>query len=241
MRHYSFKPGWAASFGCLVLTVLFVSLGQWQLRRADEKAAIMAAHASKTGEPAVVYTGQPPLTDAERFSHLALTGTWDTAHQFLLDNQIHQGQAGYHVLTPVTLNGGSVHILVNRGWIPLGPTRETLPDLTISHPQANITGRVERFPAVGMKLAGGEIPSAGWPARVQRLERGPLESRLGYTIDNWQILLDPAVSEGYARDWQQPDLAPDKSRAYALQWFLFALVAAGLYVWHGFRAGRRAS
>ncbi|MGI9213318.1 MAG: hypothetical protein ACR2HF_12680, partial [Methylococcaceae bacterium] len=69
------------------------------------------------------------------------------------------------------------------------------------------------------------------------LEQKPLENRLGYSLQSYQILLDEPLADGYLRDWRTPDLAPEKNRGYALQWFLFALVTVIIYLWLGFNSG----
>jgi surfeit locus 1 family protein len=127
-------------------------------------------------------------------------------------------------------------VLVNRGWIAAGPDRRRLPELPIRAPVVEATGMVERFPAVGLKLAGAEIPAPGWPAAVQVLERKALERRLGYRLLPYQVLLDAGEPEGYAREWKPANVDPDKSTGYAIQWFSFAAIALGLFLRHGFKA-----
>lgn len=236
VRNYSFKPSRLASLAVLILVLLFQALGAWQLRRADEKTALMQNRNLKTAEPALMIAPNEVLTEAHRFRRVVVTGHYDADHQILLDNQIHNQQAGYHVLTPLTLTDNSTHLLINRGWIPLGPNRNILPDVSPPQTSVRISGIVDRFPAVGFKLKGGEIPSEGWPTRVLRLEQGPLENRLGYPLMSYQILLDESLADGYLRDWRTPDLAPEKNRGYALQWFIFALVTVIIYLWHGFKS-----
>lgn len=239
MSHYSFKQGWTVSLGSLILIVLFVTLGNWQLHRADEKTTLMENRKQKTQEPPLHLTGNEPLTEAHRFRRVELDGLYDSDHQFLLDNQVYRQQAGYHALTPLGLDGSPSHILINRGWLPLGSNRDAVPDLTLHTRQVHITGIVDHFPAVGLKLKGGEIPTADWPAKVQRLEVEPLTARLGYPLLSYQVLLDESVPDGYLRDWKQPDLQPEKNKAYAFQWFLFAVLTAAVYLWRGFRPVRK--
>ncbi|WP_228719990.1 SURF1 family protein [Methylococcus geothermalis] len=240
MAHYSFKPSGVAVIGVALALPLFCALGVWQLNRAAEKRALQAQWASQSAEPA--WRLGAPTAEAEppRYRRVTAKGRYDADHQFLLDNQIHGGQAGYHVLTPLRLDGSDRAVLVNRGWIPAGPDRQRLPELAIPAPAVELTGMVERFPAVGLKLEGAEIPQPGWPAMVQVLEREPLEQRLGYRLLSYQVLLDEREDQGFVRDWKPASVDPDKSTGYALQWFSFAAVALGLFLRHGFKAARPA-
>ena len=105
----------------VALMVLTVQLGNWQQGRAAEKEAIQARIDVLMQTPA-----QPMRADAaqaDEWQPLRLTGVWLTAATRLIDNRTHQGQAGYHVLTPLLLNDGSGAVLVNRGWVAAGDRR----------------------------------------------------------------------------------------------------------------------
>jgi surfeit locus 1 family protein len=239
LRNYSFKPGWKASLGFLAVLALFVSLGLWQLHRADEKKALMEAREQRgRDEPARLSGSESSLEDL-RYRRVVVAGEYDPDHQFLVDNQVHDRQPGYYVLTPLRIAGGSVAVLVNRGWIPMGSNRARKPDVSLRTARVQISGIVDRFPGVGLKLKGAEVPGPGWPALVQVPEPDRLAERLGYPVLPYQVLLDSSAEEGYARSWRETRLDPGKNLGYALQWFLFAAVAAILYARHGLKAGLR--
>ncbi|HUL12199.1 MAG TPA: SURF1 family protein [Methylococcaceae bacterium] len=238
MKNYSFKPGWIPSICVIVLFPLFLLLGAWQLHRADEKKALMALREQHQNEPPIALTGEGLTLEGNRYRRVVVAGEYDVGHQFLLDNQIFKQQAGYHVLTPLRINGSSLTVLVNRGWIPAGRDRTRRPDLAITQTKVRIGGFVDRFPGVGFKLKGSEIPSPGWPALVQLADSERLSGRLGYRLLPYQVLLDANEGEGYERAWQPPSLLPETNQGYALQWFSFALVLVFLYVWYGYERKR---
>lgn len=238
MRNYSFKPGRFASLACLIFWSGFVGLGYWQLQRAGEKITLMAQRTRQLEAPPLSLTATTGLTRDDRFRRIEVTGTYDTDHPLLLDNQIHHQQAGYHVLWPLAIEGSDRHILVNHGWIPVGTDRANLPPLTRPDAVATVTGILDHFPQPGLKLPGSEIPSPGWPARLLRLEAGALQTRLGYPLLAFQLLLDENRPGTELRDWKMPDLAPEKNQGYALQWFLFAGATLFIYIRHGFKSGR---
>ena len=98
---------------------LFALLGAWQLGRAEQKRSLAADFAG--GGPAIEWRQLPP--GAPRYQRVQVRGHYDPAHQFLLDNMSHESVAGLQVLTPFLLDDGSA-VLVNRGWVPWGATRE---------------------------------------------------------------------------------------------------------------------
>jgi len=58
---------------------------------------------------------------------LEVQGVFDDAHTILLDNRVMNGVAGYHVLSPLRIAGSELAILVNRGWLAAGRSRERIP------------------------------------------------------------------------------------------------------------------
>lgn len=237
MANYRFRPTWLPTLATLLLLPVFVSLGLWQLHRADEKIALMNQREGRQSQPAL--RGAEAFTsEAGRYRRVELAGEFDAAHQFLLDNQVFNQQAGYLVLTPLRIAGTQEAVLVNRGWVPVGADRRHLPEVALNQTKVQVNGLIDHYPGVGFKLKGAEIPSPGWPSVVQWLDAGRLSERLGYRLLPYQVLLAPDEPGGYARDWKQASLNPEKNQGYALQWFSFASVLAVLYVWLGFKPKR---
>ncbi len=240
MNNYSFKPGWGISVVFLLVATLFVNLGFWQLRRAEEKQGLMDLREARNQDDPVRLDGAVADLETLRYRRVAVAGQYDAAHQFLLDNRHHGQQPGYEVLTPLRIAGAGTAVLVNRGWVPLGADRNHLPDLGLAAPvDVRLTGVVEHFPGVGFKLRGAEVPGPGWPSVVQVAEPERLAERLGYKLLPYQVLLDETAGEGYVRAWRENRQTPEKNQGYALQRFMFALVAALLYARHGLKAGAR--
>jgi surfeit locus 1 family protein len=161
-----------------------------------------------------------------------VTGHYDTSHQIFIDNQMLEGKPGYLVLTPFLPDGGQPGILVNRGWVALGASREVLPDIAINSAIQQVQGRINNFPEPGLKLKGAEIPGELWPVRVQIIDSKLLADKLGYALANYQIELDSTQPEGYQRRWKiAVAIPPEKHLAYAVQWFGLALTLTALFIW----------
>ncbi|MDD5036819.1 MAG: SURF1 family protein [Methylococcaceae bacterium] len=235
MKKYSFKPGMVPTLGLIALLPLFISLGLWQLSRAEEKKTLMEQRQQRKNDAPLRSIGDLSPWENYRFRRVELAGEFDVDHQFLLDNQLFNQQAGYQVLTPLRIEGQDFAVLINRGWVPVGRDRSLRPDLGMARAKAHIAGIVDKFPGVGFKLNGAEVPSPGWPALVQLADAERLSERLGYRLLPYQVLLAPGEAEGYERNWRSASLNPEKNQGYALQWFSFALVLAGLYIWYGFK------
>ena len=62
-----------------------------------------------------------------------------------------------------------------------------------------------------------------------------LAAALGRELAPRQVLLDPAVPDGYVRDWVVPGTTPDRHLGYAVQWFAFAALAVAIWFVLSFR------
>ena len=108
-----------AILGGLLLAFLlpaFVSLGLWQWRKAEVKTTLQAELDARSNDAPIIMPTAPVASESLRFRRVILRGTYDAARQVLIDNRLYREQAGYHVITPLRLEGSTMHVLVNRGW-----------------------------------------------------------------------------------------------------------------------------
>lgn len=233
MGRYSITFEKAPTLAYLCLLSLLCALGIWQLGRAEEKRAFLKQQeqGSASSETIQLSTAIEDNVDSLRYKKVQATGHYDQAHQFLIDNQISAGKAGYFVLTPFVLQGEAKAVLVNRGWVPLNQDRSVLPDVQIKNEQTVVTGRINRFPGVGIKLAGAEIPTDSWPSVVQVVDSQVLAKKLAYPLFTFQIELDKDRPEGFKREWQTTTIMlPEQHTAYAIQWFALAITLTILFI-----------
>jgi surfeit locus 1 family protein len=225
--------------GLLLLGALFASLGTWQLRRAEENRALRAQFDDDSA--AVLATLPRELDAATRFRRVEIRGEYVERPQFLLDNMLHDGTAGYHVLTALRVAGGREHVLVNRGWIAAGADRRVLPGLAVGGEQRIVSGRLERLPRPGLRLGassgGGDRTQ---PAIVlQYPTAAELAQLLGEEVHDYELLLDGGAADGYVRDWQPPGVAPERNLGYAGQWWALAIGALAAALVMTYRTVRR--
>ncbi len=215
--------------------VLLVSLGFWQLERATEKRLFLQQQQKQLTSVLKLTSTTDDNLALLRYRQVVVEGVYLINKQFLIDNQIVNAKAGYFVMTPFILKGGTKAILVNRGWLPANPDRSILPDISLikNQNQTQIRGRINNFPSVGLKLKGAEIPSEGWPSMVQVAESKILAEKLNYDLFSFQIQLDPKQPQGYDRHWlTNTIMPPEKHIGYAVQWFGLAITLTLLFFWH---------
>ena len=192
---YSFRPrAWALALGAAACAA-GVALGIWQSHRADEKRAL-EEHA-------------PPLE---------ARGVFLPELTVLIDNRMRHQRPGYEVVTPLRTAAGA--LLVNRGWIAAGPSRERLPEVRTPAGEVSVAGvERERLPHV---LALG-APSAGKVR--QNLDIDDYAAQTGLKLEHRILEQHSPLDDGLLRDWPRDDSGAEKSEAYSLQWYSLAALA----------------
>ncbi|MBT8446957.1 MAG: SURF1 family protein [Gammaproteobacteria bacterium] len=225
-----FQPGITNTLLALIFVPLFVALGFWQLDRAEQKRALYREHQQRTELPPLTTLpgGVVPVEDL-RYRRVALPGHVPDATRIMLDNRIVDAVAGYHLLT--TFRHGGTLMLVNHGWVAAPARRDQLPRIQPDDLD-NAKGMLGPPPASGIRLGDGEdaAEKLGPDLRLQRLDTQALSATLGEPLYPLVVYLEDDSASALRRDWPRPGDESDKHVAYAVQWFCFALIAAGLYV-----------
>lgn len=219
--------------------VFFLSLGTWQLWRAEQRAASFDRFAESGELPSL----GAPIGDDEfeqhRYRWLELRGQYASSRQILLDSITHEGRAGYHVLTPFRAAGDASWVLVNRGWVPADPERRQLPEVDVGEAARVIRARIDALPRPGLTFEDSGEPGSGWPQVALFPTFNDLEARLGHGLRRYQLLLSPEAPDGYVRAWQPRAMTPERHIGYAIQWYSFAGVLVVIAVVLGLRSKRR--
>lgn len=225
-----FAPSLWATLLTVALLGLFISLGRWQLHRAAQRQASLDAFAAGTG---TVLDADRLAAAPARYQHVRLTGRFDPGQQILIDNMFdRRGRAGYYVITPFESDRGTWW-LVNRGWVPMGLDRRTLPSIPAGTSGRTIRGRVDELPRPGIKLGTPPPLSPPFPIRASFPSAQDLHAIMGKR--HWSdraevILLDAPEPDGFERSWTPPGFPPMRHVAYAAQWFGLAAALLVLYV-----------
>ena len=199
---YSFRPRlWAIALAAAACAA-GIALGNWQLRRAEEKRVVLP--------------------------HVTVEGEFLPRFTVYLDNKLNHGRVGYEVITPLKLRDGS-NVLVNRGWVAAGATRDTLPEVRTPAGQVSVEGiALDGLPRV-LSLQ----KDAGKLRQTLDIERFAFET--GLRLEPRVIEQHSDLPDGLARDWPPRDLGIEKNQGYALQWYSLAALAIVLLVVLSFR------
>ena len=195
------RSPWVPAAAALAAIVVFVGAGNWQGRRMHEKEPLRAQYDAAARAAPAPLPGLAGVAewDAWRYRPVRLEGTFDAARGIFIDNRVHGGRAGYHVVTPLALADGRV-VLVNRGWVAQGPTRAELPAVPSPEGRVVVAGRVN-IPAAGyLELARHEPVGRLW----QNLDPARFAAASGIPV--LPIVVEETAPDG-AADGPRPRVA----------------------------------
>jgi len=239
---FAFRATLVPTLALIVLVPAFVGLGLWQVGRASEKQKLQEQYDARTADAVVRLGAQPADPQVLRFYRVSVQGQYETQRQILIDNRVHKGIAGYHVVTPLRIQGSDMRVLINRGWIPIGESRARLPDIETPAGDQTIQG-IAVVPLEKAFMLREPTPLTGgrWETVWQHLDLERFRKAVGYPLQPVVVLLDPASrAGGFTREWSRLDAGIAVHQAYAFQWFALAVAALGLYFILGRRAGKSA-
>ena len=209
-------------FILILATMAFlVSLGFWQLDRADQKRTIEASIQKANTGVVELIVNQNELLNKEYYE-VRLQGSYISDKQFIYDNQIVDQASGYYVLTPFVLTGQSNAIMINRGFIPWNGRRDQLDDIAVDSAFREVKIQVSR-PIKRIELKTSDI-SNQFPVLIQAIDFDVIEEISSTSFVDVIGLLDPSSDDGFVRKWEPYTGSIEKHIGYAIQWFLMALV-----------------
>ncbi|WP_237059884.1 SURF1 family protein [Microbulbifer sediminum] len=213
---------WPLTVFSILLLPALVSLGFWQLDRADEKRSLIAAVDGRlSAQPQDPNT----LEHLQRYSPVRLPGYF-TDEYFYLDNRTRNGRVGYEILQVFV--SGERRWLVNRGWMPASVSRSKLPEVSWPRAAKVITGFL--YPVTQGHGDGGGNPITGdGPVRIQAVDAG-LTGSLRLAKPDWTIRLSADSDTALVTDWRMVNSSPARHQAYAWQWFAMALALVILWL-----------
>lgn len=227
---------WKLTLLVLIFVPLLLQLGYWQLGRADEKQALLAAYQQQQALAAIplshIHTSlkqSAATTTPVSYQKVRVTGVYDSERYWLLDSRSRQGQVGYEVVMPLLMASGTV--LVNRGWVPAPLDRQHLPAITTPSAELTLQGYLAAPQANPMVKHGHSDWSAPWPKRVLQLDLQQAAEDLNTALHPQLLKIDADQASALRTEWTVVNLLPEKHRAYALQWFAMALALLLLYTY----------
>lgn len=209
----------------IIGVMVFSSLAVWQVHRAQEKQALQDRIESRQNLPPLELRQYDASLIEDAYTPVIAKGYFDATHEILIDNEMHDGKPGYHVMTPLILEDNSA-ILVNRGWVAIGQSRDILPVIETPVEAIEVSGRLappKSKPA--LVLADDKNQGKVWLF----LDMQKYENMTGLKLMPVIIQMDARAQNGFVRQWPDYDAKVGMHIGYAIHWFVFAVAAIVIY------------
>jgi surfeit locus 1 family protein len=230
IANYEFKPRLLPTLATLILLPVLISLGIWQLGRADEKRMLLQAQAQKALLPVYDISDEHAKPADLDHRRLKATGRFDAQHRIYIDNKVYQGKVGYDVVDPLMLDNSDTVVLVNRGWVAATESRAVLPPVPLTDTHLLIEGLAKFQTKDVASLGAGNRVGEGWPALVRWIDISELQKSLPYKLKPYLLLQTNDTQDGLMRDWKFASSPPEKNISYAIQWFSLAIALVLIYL-----------
>lgn len=228
------------------IVVVCLLLAFWQLGRLERRQASNARLAQQAemeqaplGSLLPSPAAGPSAQERAEYRLVAAAGRYDISEQVVLQSRGLDGRPGNHLLTPLVLDSGSA-LLVDRGWVPLPTDEQVLAESAPPSGSVAVRGKLLRSEEKGP--LGVADPPPGRVTALPRIDLDRIAEQLPYPLYPLYLRLE---SQEPPNAGALPEIAPipepddGPHREYALQWFLFAGMAAIIYAGLVRREGKR--
>lgn len=213
-----------------VLGTVFVSMGDWQLRRLAQRKASNNVVRTNVAKPVAPFDAifTAPIGKAMEWRPVRVTGTFDASHQDVVRYRDNNGATGYEVVVPLHATNGKT-VLIDRGFVPVDKGT-AIPTTAAAPPGGQITvvGRVRRSEAGRLNAI---TPVNG---QMRLINAYAIATTLPYpVVDGYIDVLQqtPATGVNTFKIKALPELDDGPHFWYAVQWFMFTGIGlAGIVV-----------
>ena len=214
----------------LVFSVACGFLANWQLERRELKLssiALVKENYAQTPIPAVeLFDANSSNLKTLYWRSVLITGSYQADKLLLVRNRPNNGQPGFEQLVPFLSTDGKTYF-VTRGWLPTGNKQDS-PDSNPIPPKGQL--EIEARILVGEQLLDRSAPK-GQIATIN-IQLAEELTGLRSSIPAYLRVAEEAGSKPVGlTPMPTPSIEEGNNLSYAVQWVLFALMAAAALIW----------
>lgn len=214
----------------MICIPLFIKLGLWQYNKAELRKEIKSSYNASLDQDALVLPDNLTDVDAWKYKKVKVKGQYETKYQILLDNQVEENVAGFHVITPLRLDGSNDYVLINRGWVAGGANHTDIPTINTPDYSLEIIGFVW-VPSKKIFSLESDNEKSSWKTVWQHMDMERYQKSIPIHILPLVIKLDSKSNAGgFVRKWQLPASKIATNMGYAYQWFGFTIASILIFL-----------
>jgi len=227
------RPAWWSVLLTVAGVLVFVRLGVWQLHRADYKDELLRRYAAAASAPVQAFDGLADKPPADAYPRVRVRGRYLADRLYLLDNPKHDSMGGAEVYAPFQPANQDRLLLVDLGFLP-GNGTDKPPQLPpLPSDVQTLQGVYQPAPGSGLELGGNALAQqTQWPKTSIYLDLDQVAADLHARLFPRVLVLDADPAAIYVRvhTLDLSSMPPARHRAYAYQWFTFAIAAVVIFL-----------
>lgn len=224
---YRFSPTIITTLTTILLLYTMNFMGQWQYGKALYKDNLLEKISERKNLAPVSFGELSKSIEDRMFTPVIVEGYFDE-RIFLYDNRILKGQVGYDVYSPFKLDSGD-WILVNRGFVNLGLSRDILPAIETPKEKQRLQGLLDKIPSKGVILADNLHSAKSWPVVLQYLDTEEIKDMLNQPVYDMILRLDKGCEENFECAIPALNLDSAKNYGYTFQWYAMIMTLSIIY------------
>ncbi len=226
MSGFRFQPSLWPTLAAAAGIALTLALGNWQLGRGNDKAALAERIRSASRDALIAMPSAEIEPDDVAWRRVEARGRFEPKYAVFIDNRVLHGVVGYHVVMPLRIGDSERYVLVNRGWVAGTNARSQLPRIATPSGMVTVVGLAtvpsKRFLELSTKVAEGNV----WQNLVLERYRAAVPIEIQPVV----IQQENDLGDGLQREWAPPDLGINTHYGYAFQWFALAAAILIFYL-----------
>jgi surfeit locus 1 family protein len=226
MSNLRFRPSLWPTLAAAAGIALTLALGNWQLGRGNDKAALAERIKSASRDALIAMPSAEIKPDDVAWRRVEVRGRFEPKYAVFIDNRVLHGVVGYHIVMPLRIGDSERYVLVNRGWVAGTNARSELPQIATPSRMVTVVGLAtvpsKRFLELSTQVAEGNV----WQNLVLERYRAAVPIEIQPVVIQQENDLD----DGLKREWTPPDLGINTHYGYAFQWFALAAAILIFYL-----------
>lgn len=214
---------WKINILAIILLPCLVSLGFWQLERAEQKQQLQASFNRLMASEPLNFLALKNTTPIN-YQPVLLTGHYDNRYTLYLDNKIKNGVYGVEVISAFKIKETNDWVWINRGWQKADASRRSLPRvIKLSEQIVQLKAMLYKPEKSLLQL---EKPKPkkiieNIPTLLPEFNQSYLKA-LAINFYPHSFRLSENQYGSLVNNWKLVNQSPDKHHGYAVQWFAMA-------------------
>ena len=224
IRAFEIQCDWKVALPVAIALCLLVSLGVWQLQRADEKRQLNN-ELDRRQQAAPVPFDSLMNVDREKISgrKVSLQGHYLNDRSIVIANQFFRGRSGFEVFTPFQPDAGDQLVLVSRGWRAATQPGGNVRDIPAIGGHRQLFAQLIVAPQQSFFVSE-SVGDRPWPLHLHHFDFATIASLFNRPLSPFIARLDKQSPGVLTRHWRSKRLDPGTNTSYAIQWFGMALL-----------------